>query len=63
MMQASKRVVLVGDHLKLKEKRDFPALIEILQYAYPHVKRVLSSWEPEDGGQSLGRKDRARYNG
>jgi len=44
LMQASKRVVLVGDHLKLKEKMDFPVPIEILQYAYPHVKRVLSSW-------------------
>jgi ribose 5-phosphate isomerase A len=44
LMQASKRVVLVGDNLKLKEKMDFPVPIEILQYAYPHVKRVLSSW-------------------
>jgi ribose 5-phosphate isomerase A len=43
-MQASKRVVLVGDNLKLKERMDFPVPIEILQYAYPHVKRVLSSW-------------------
>jgi ribose 5-phosphate isomerase A len=44
LMQASKRVVLVGDHLKLKEKMDFPVPIEIFQYAYPHVKRVLSAW-------------------
>lgn len=44
LMQASKRVVLVGDHLKLKEKMDFPVPIEVLQYAYPHVKRVIGSW-------------------
>jgi ribose 5-phosphate isomerase A len=44
LMQASRRVVLVGDHLKLKEKTDFPVPIEILQYAYPYVKRVLASW-------------------
>lgn len=44
LMQASRRVVLVGDHLKLREKMDFPVPIEVLQYAYPHVKRVLSSW-------------------
>ncbi|MEM4021548.1 MAG: ribose 5-phosphate isomerase A [Nitrososphaerota archaeon] len=44
LMQASRRVILIGDHLKLKEKMDFPVPIEILQYAYPHAKRVLSSW-------------------
>ena len=44
-MQTSKRVVLVGDHLKLKEKTDFPVPIEILQYAYPHVRNILSSWD------------------
>jgi ribose 5-phosphate isomerase len=58
LMQASKRVVLVGDNLKFKEKMDFPVPIEILQYAYPHVKRVLSSWglrmEPRVSGGKMG---------
>lgn len=44
LIQAARRVVLIGDHLKLKEKMDFPVPIEILQYAYPHVKKVLQSW-------------------
>ncbi len=44
LIQAAKRVVLIGDHLKLKEKMDFPIPIEVLQYAYPHVENVLRSW-------------------
>lgn len=44
LIQAAKRVVLIGDHLKLKEKMDFPIPIEVLQYAYPHVRNVLWSW-------------------
>lgn len=44
LIQAAKRVVLIGDHLKLKEKMDFPVPIEVLQYAYPHVENVLRSW-------------------
>jgi len=43
LAQAARRVVLIGDHLKLKDKMDFPIPIEVLQYAYPHVRRVLGS--------------------
>lgn len=56
--QAAKRVVFLGDHLKLKEVLNFPIPIEILQYAYPHVKRVLESWNmllrPRTCGAKMG---------
>jgi len=44
LIQAAKRVVLIGDYRKLREKMDFPIPIEVLQYAYPHVRKVLQSW-------------------
>jgi len=44
LAQAAKKVVYIGDNLKLKEKMDFPIPVEILQCAYPHVKKVLEGW-------------------
>jgi len=44
LIQAARRVILIGDHLKLKEKMNFPIPVEVLQYAYPHVSKVLRSW-------------------
>jgi len=58
LAQAAKRVVLIGDCRKLKDKMDFPIPIEVLQYAYPHVKRVLESLnlkvEPRIGKGKMG---------
>lgn len=44
LVQAARRVVLIGDHLKLKDTLDFPVPVEVLQYAYSHVRNVLQSW-------------------
>jgi len=58
LAQAAKRVVLIGDYRKLKDRMDFPIPIEVLQYAYPHVKRVLESLnlkvEPRIGKGKIG---------
>ena len=58
LAQAAKRVVLIGDYRKLKDRMDFPIPIEVLQYAYPHVKRVLESLnlkvEPRIGKGKMG---------
>ncbi|MEN2974258.1 MAG: ribose 5-phosphate isomerase A [Candidatus Caldarchaeales archaeon] len=39
--QTSRRVVFIGDYLKLTDKLKMPVPVEILEDAYPHVKRVL----------------------
>ncbi|MCX8187952.1 MAG: ribose 5-phosphate isomerase A [Nitrososphaeria archaeon] len=44
LAQAAKKVIYLGDHLKLKEVLNFPIPIEVLEYSYPHVKRILDSW-------------------
>ena len=58
LAQAAKRVVLIGDYRKLKDRMDFPIPIEVLQYAYPHVKKVLESLnlkvEPRIGKGKMG---------
>ena len=58
LAQAARRVVLIGDYQKLKDRMDFPIPIEVLQYAYPHVKRVLESLnlkvEPRIGKGKIG---------
>ena len=58
LAQAAERVVLIGDYQKLKDRMDFPIPIEVLQYAYPHVKRVLESLnlkvEPRIGKGKMG---------
>lgn len=40
--QASKKVILVGDYLKLVERLSIPVPLEILKEAYPHVNRILT---------------------
>lgn len=42
--QASEKVVYLGDHEKLGEKLERTVPIEVLEYAYPHVRKVLESW-------------------
>jgi len=58
LAQAAERVVLIGDYRKLKDRMDFPIPIEVLQYAYPHVKKVLESLnlkvEPRIGKGKMG---------
>ena len=58
LAQAARRVVLIGDYQKLKDRMDFPIPIEVLQYAYPHVKKVLESLnlkvEPRIGKGKMG---------
>jgi len=44
LAQSAKRVIYIGDHLKLVEKLSMPIPVEVLEYAYPHVKRILESW-------------------
>ena len=44
LAQSAKRVIYIGDHLKLAEKLSMPIPVEVLEYAYPHVKRILESW-------------------
>jgi ribose 5-phosphate isomerase A len=40
--QASRKVIFIGDYVKLVEKLSRPVPIEILEKAYPHVKKILT---------------------
>ncbi len=40
--QASRKVIFIGDYVKLVEKLSRPVPLEILEKAYPHVKRTLT---------------------
>lgn len=40
--QASKKVILIGDCLKLVERLSISVPLEILKEAYPHVNRILT---------------------
>ncbi len=42
--QASEKVIYVGDHGKIAERLDKPVPVEVLEYAFPHVRRVVESW-------------------
>lgn len=43
LAQASRKVIYIGDHLKLSPKLDKPIPIEVLDQAYPHVQRTIKS--------------------
>lgn len=47
MAQAAERVVYIGDFMKLKPRLDMPIPVEVLEYAFPHVKSVLNGWGME----------------
>ena len=47
LAQAAEKVVYIGDFMKLKPKLDIPIPVEVLEYAFPHVKNVLNSWGME----------------
>lgn len=47
LAQAAEKVVYIGDFMKLKPKLDMPIPVEVLEYAFPHVKNVLNSWGME----------------
>ena len=47
LAQAAEKVVYIGDFMKLKPKLDTPIPVEVLEYAFPHVKNVLNSWGME----------------
>jgi len=47
LAQAAERVVYIGDFMKLKPRLDMPIPVEVLEYAFPHVKRVLNGWGME----------------
>jgi len=44
LAQAAERVVYIGDFMKLKPRLDMPIPVEVLEYAFPHVKSVLNGW-------------------
>ncbi|MCD6235664.1 MAG: ribose 5-phosphate isomerase A [Thaumarchaeota archaeon] len=44
LAQSAKKVIYMGDFLKLSKKLNKPVPLEILEYAYPYVKLVLESW-------------------
>jgi len=56
LAQAAKKVVYLGDYLKLREVLNFPIPIEILQYSYSHVRRVLEAWNMRLRPRSCGAK-------
>ncbi|MCS7126110.1 MAG: ribose 5-phosphate isomerase A [Aigarchaeota archaeon] len=39
--QASKKVIFIGDYMKLVDRLNIPIPIEILEDAYPHIKKTL----------------------
>lgn len=47
LAQAAEKVIYIGDFLKLKPKLDMPIPIEVLEYAFPYVRRVLRKWGME----------------
>lgn len=47
LAQAAEKVIYIGDFMKLKPKLDMPIPIEVLEYAFPHVRRVLDGWGME----------------
>ena len=47
LAQAAEKVAYIGDFMKLKPKLDMPIPVEVLEYAFPHVKNVLNSWGME----------------
>ncbi|RLF35525.1 MAG: ribose 5-phosphate isomerase A [Thermoplasmata archaeon] len=47
LAQAAERVVYIGDFMKLKPRLDMPIPVEVLEYAFPHVKSVLNGWGME----------------
>ena len=47
LAQAAERVVYIGDFMKLKPRLDMPIPVEVLEYAFPHVKNVLNGWGME----------------
>jgi len=47
LAQAAEKVIYIGDFTKLKPKLDMPIPVEVLEYAFPHVKNVLNSWGME----------------
>lgn len=47
LAQAAEKVLYIGDFMKLKPKLDMPIPIEVLEYAFPHVRRVLKEWGME----------------
>jgi len=44
LAQAARKVVYLGDHLKLRPRLRIEIPLEVLEYAYPHVERILRSW-------------------
>jgi len=44
LAQAARKVVYIGDYLKLVETLSRSVPIEVLEYAYPHVERTLREW-------------------
>ena len=47
LAQAAERVIYIGDFMKLKPRLDMPIPVEVLEYAFPHVKNVLNGWGME----------------
>jgi len=47
LAQAAEKVIYIGDFMKLKPSLDMPIPVEVLEYAFPHVKNVLRSWGME----------------
>ncbi len=41
LAQAGRKVIYIGDHLKQRKKLDRPVPLEVLEFAYPHVKKTL----------------------